>query len=382
MTTWMAPGSERDGRSRRDEDCRTEADRLRALLDGSLELLALVDARGAIITASPRFARTLGWSEQDLLGANLFHLLAPRDVDPALRALTAAMSKSDERVAFSAALRDRFGREVPVDVIAHSGSPGTGLVLRATPTMGARVLTLGWPAASPAKSPSAALPVAGVLHDIRNLLTGIAGTVDALATSVRPDGVDDLATLAEAVARAFVLCGRTRDTAPERAPVGDVNEAVASWVRLLREAWATMPGGATTLDAALAPALPVVTLGPDDLQRVVGNLLVNAKEALPTRGTITVRTWSEPLIADGGSRQAHVFLEVSDDGVGMTEQVLAHAFEPFFSTKERGGRGLGLATVRDVVSAGGGRIVVRSTPGAGTTFTVMLPGAEGGVHPE
>jgi signal transduction histidine kinase len=121
--------------------------------------------------------------------------------------------------------------------------------------------------------------------------------------------------------------------------------------------------GAVRIETALAPGLPMVSADRDLIGRALGNLVANALEAMPDGGTLSVRTRAE---ADG------VVLEVSDTGPGLTEEQRTRLFTPYYTTK-KGGTGLGLAIVQGIVSDHGGRIQVESSPGAGTTFTLVLP---------
>jgi len=146
---------------------------------------------------------------------------------------------------------------------------------------------------------------------------------------------------------------------PEPRPT-DVN-AVVEKVLALHGAGA----GTVRIEAALAAGLPAIPADPDLLARALGNLVANALEAMPRGGTLRVRT--SPL--DGA-----VSIEVEDDGPGITEEQRTRLFVPYFTTK-KGGTGLGLAIVQGIVSDHGGRIEVKSAPGAGTTFTLILPGA-------
>jgi CheY-like chemotaxis protein len=138
----------------------------------------------------------------------------------------------------------------------------------------------------------------------------------------------------------------------------------------------------------LDPAVGTVFADPGQLEQVVINLAVNARDAMPAGGTLTVATrsveltasWSRPDVRPG----RYVLLSVADNGCGMTDEVRAHLFEPFFSTKGTGeGTGLGLAIVYGVVRQAGGHIDVRSAPGEGSLFEVYLPLAEAeGTGPE
>jgi nitrogen fixation/metabolism regulation signal transduction histidine kinase len=144
---------------------------------------------------------------------------------------------------------------------------------------------------------------------------------------------------------------------PRLAPtdVSDLAERVVALYRARAEA--------VRIETALAPGLPHALLDRDLVGRALGNLVANALEAMPDGGTLSVRTRAE---ADG------IVLEVADTGPGLTEEQRTRLFTPYYTTK-KGGTGLGLAIVQGIVSDHGGRIQVASAPGAGTTFTLVLP---------
>jgi signal transduction histidine kinase len=151
---------------------------------------------------------------------------------------------------------------------------------------------------------------------------------------------------------------------PEPRPT-DVN-AVVEKVLALHRAGA----GAVSIETALAAGLPTIPADPDLLARALGNLVANALEAMPQGGALRVRT----AAIDGAVR-----VEVEDTGPGITEEQRTRLFVPYFTTK-KGGTGLGLAIVQGIVSDHGGRVLVQSAPGAGTTFTLILPARPRSVH--
>ena len=151
---------------------------------------------------------------------------------------------------------------------------------------------------------------------------------------------------------------------PEPRPT-DVNATVEKVLALHRAS-----AGPVQIETALAPGLPAIPADPDLLARALGNLVANALEAMPKGGALRVRTAAK----DGAVR-----IEVEDDGPGITEEQRTRLFVPYFTTK-KGGTGLGLAIVQGIVSDHGGRVEVQSAPGAGTTFTLILPARGKSVH--
>jgi two-component system, cell cycle sensor histidine kinase and response regulator CckA len=206
----------------------------------------------------------------------------------------------------------------------------------------------------------------GVAHDFNNLLTVIRGNAELLAPSVTGAGaelLDDLilaSDRATALVRQLLMFSRRQ---PARVEVLDLNEVVTALAGLLRR----VLGERVTVAVCLASAPVTVRADRSHLEQVLMNLAVNARDAMPEGGTLTVRT-------EAGEAGRFVRLVVADTGTGMTEEVKARIFEPFFTTKGPDkGTGLGLATVFGIVQQAGGHIEVESAPGAGTTFRVDLP---------
>jgi two-component system cell cycle sensor histidine kinase/response regulator CckA len=225
---------------------------------------------------------------------------------------------------------------------------------------------------------------AGVAHDFNNLLTIIAGYSDILLPALPPDDPsrEMLAEIRHAGERAAALTRQlltfTRQTVLEP-KVLDLNEIVREHEKLLRR----LIGEDIQLIVALEPGAASVMVDPTQISQVIMNLVVNARDALPTGGRVEINTSSRIVEkpdpeAVSDARTGHfVVLSVTDNGTGMTAEVRAHIFEPFFTTKEPGkGTGLGLATVYGIVKQSGGFIVVDSEPGRGTSFLIHLPSAE------
>jgi two-component system, cell cycle sensor histidine kinase and response regulator CckA len=205
-----------------------------------------------------------------------------------------------------------------------------------------------------------------VAHDFNNLLAVITGYTEMMLKRLRAD--DPLRRNAEAIKRATewgsalaqqILLG-SRRPAPAPVPV-DLNQLVGNVTRVLQP----LLGDAIELVTRLSPSLARVSANPHQIGQVIMNLVVNARDAMPNGGRLTIET--------GNVGQA-VMLAVGDTGCGMDDETRARLFEPYFTTKEPGrGSGLGLATVYDVVTQCGGQISVMSDAGAGSTFKIYLP---------
>jgi PAS domain S-box-containing protein len=226
---------------------------------------------------------------------------------------------------------------------------------------------------------------AGVAHDFNNLLTAINGFAEIARTKSAPDdplreSLDRILSSgwrAADLVRQLMAFSRKQVVEPE---VLSLNIVVADMDKLLRR----IIGEHIELKTALAPGLWPVKADPAQVEQVIVNLAVNARDAMPGGGHLTIETANVVLDQDYVASHLdalpgeHVLLAVSDDGTGMSDEVKAHLFEPFFTTKGVGkGTGLGLATVYGIVKQSGGHVRCYSEAGHGTTFKIYLPHASG-----
>jgi len=221
----------------------------------------------------------------------------------------------------------------------------------------------------------------GVAHDFNNVLTAIAGYAELLredlpSEDARRGDAEEIIRATEraaALTRQLLAFSRRQVLAPR---VLDLNTVVASVDNMLRR----LIAADVELRTALAPELGAVRADPGQLEQVIMNLVVNARDAMPRGGKLTIETANAELDESYALEHPavmagpYVMLAVSDSGVGMDAVTQARIFEPFFTTKEKGkGTGLGLATVYGIVKQSGGNIWLYSEPGRGTTFKIYLP---------
>ncbi|MBI5906140.1 MAG: response regulator, partial [Deltaproteobacteria bacterium] len=221
----------------------------------------------------------------------------------------------------------------------------------------------------------------GVAHDFNNLLTIINGYSDALLRRLgntdpvrREIGeIQRAGERAATLTRQLLAFSRRQVLKPQAIRL---NDAVISLGSMLRP----IIGEDIEISTSLCGELWTVRADPNQVEQVVLNLVVNARDAMPSGGLLSISTANVSLDApddgDGGTIPPgrYVRLEITDTGCGMDDETVAHIFEPFFSTKEQGkGTGLGLAMVHGIVMQSGGRIRVRSAPGRGTTFAIYFP---------
>lgn len=221
----------------------------------------------------------------------------------------------------------------------------------------------------------------GIAHDFNNVLTSILITTELLLPGLTDDdpAKADVQTIRGSAKRAAALTqqllafSRKQVLKPKVVSLNDLIEGVEPMLRSLLEE-------DIAIEPSLAPDLGNVEMDPSQMEQVIMNLAVNARDALPRGGRIVIETRNVDLNGEYVRTHSeaqpgpHVLLSVTDNGMGMDPDVMEHIFEPFFTTKGAGkGTGLGLATVHGIVKQSGGHIWVYSEPGRGTTFKIYLP---------
>jgi PAS domain S-box-containing protein len=352
----------------------------RHVVDGSTDMIALLDRENQVVLASSAYERILGYPPAELVGTKLAELVNPEDLVAAQAAVV------DEAIAepLLTRMRHRDGSWVLVEGLTtpirdERGEVELMLVIARDVTERQR---LEEQLRQAQKMESVGRLAGGIAHDFNNLLTVIRGYAELMLIDFDA-GVDQGRESAEQIARAadraasltgqLLAFSRKQVLRPQ---LIDLNEIVEGMATMLTR----MLGEDVVLSTALDSELDPTLADPAQLEQVVLNLAINARDAMPNGGSLVLCTarldlgehdeLPHPDLVPG----SYVTLTVRDTGVGIEPHLAERIFEPFFTTKDVGeGTGLGLATVHGIVSQTGGAIWVDTTPGEGTCFTVCLP---------
>jgi two-component system, cell cycle sensor histidine kinase and response regulator CckA len=362
----------------------------RSLIENAQDLITIVDARCVIRYHSPSLERLLGWSAAELDGRLALELAHPDDVDGLRETFAALLARSDATAEreYRVATRDGGWKRLETRArnLLHDPAVG-GIVLNSQDVTDRRQAEEGLRLSEEQLRQSQKMEAVGrlaggVAHDFNNLLTAIQGNVEMLLLEVPHAGAmrDDLmeikraSTRAASLTRQLLAFSRKQMLAPK---VLDLNAVVREMERMLGR----VIGEDVQLVTVLHAVHAAVMADPGQLEQVVLNLAVNARDAMPRGGTLRIETREVVLSETEAQRYpyrvdpgAYVRLAVSDTGTGMPPEVLARVFEPFFTTREPGkGTGLGLSTVYGIVKQSGGYVWAESEEGRGSTFRVYLP---------
>jgi two-component system cell cycle sensor histidine kinase/response regulator CckA len=335
-----------------------------------------------IVYASPGFTRLTGYAPDEVLGRT-GRLLQGKDTAPASIAVLRDAIR-EERPCVTELLNYRkdgtpFWNSLSLSPVKDNDGVVTNFVGVQTDVTARRQLEAQFRQAQ--KMEAVGRLAGGVAHDFNNLLSVILSYADLISDDLKPDepiraDIEQIRTAglrATDLTRQLLAFSRQQVLEPR---VLNFNEVVGGMEKMLGR----LLGADIELTILTAPALGNVKADPGQLEQIVMNLAVNARDAMPMGGHLTLETASVHLDADYASAHhdvqpgPYVELAVSDSGEGMGKETMARIFEPFFTTKDKAkGTGLGLATVFGIVKQSGGHIFVYSEPGKGTTFRIFLP---------
>jgi len=365
------------------EALQTSETKFRALTENSTDLIASLDLDGRLTYASPSAHRILGYEPGALLGESAFDYIHPEDVARVREAFVQAVASHD-----TTALRAQFrfrhldGSWRAFEAVASNMLDVTavrGVVLNCRDITEQRALEAQFRQAQ--RLEAVGRLAGGVAHDFNNILTAITAYSELLLGELPPDDQKrgDVEEIRAAAQRAAALTRQLLAFSRKQVlqvKVLDLNAVVRTLDRMLQR----LLGEDVRLELALSDGLGAVRADPVQMEQVIMNLAVNARDAMPAGGRLTIET-ANVVLDDSYSRMhqgakpgRYVMLAMSDTGIGMDEETRSHLFEPFFTTKGQGkGTGLGLATVYGIVKQSGGNIWVYSEPGRGATFRLYLP---------
>jgi two-component system cell cycle sensor histidine kinase/response regulator CckA len=359
-------------------------DRQRALTEPASEAIMTIDVNSMIVAANPATAELFGYPLEEIVGRSITTLMPPsfrgRHLDSFARYLRTGRRTIPWHAVELRAMHAN-GREFPIEV--SIGEYGTGADRHFTGI----IRDISRRKDIEAQILQAQMMVAigrlagGVAHDFNNLLTAIGGYAELVGSTMEPSdprlehigGIRQATDHAASLTRQLLAFSRSQELRPA---VIDLSHVVTRIEPMLRRLLGER------IELVVKPTEePTRTLADrSQVEAILVNLAVNAKDAMASGGTLTIETSKVELDESYRLHRSevvpgeYVTLVVSDTGIGMDEATLAHVFEPFFTTKPPGsGTGLGLATVYGTVKQSGGYIWVYSEPDRGTTFKVYLP---------
>ena len=339
--------------------------------------IATVDKAGRIARENARFANTLG-TQLKGEGRSILNVVVERDQQKLQAAITKAFEGQSEIAPVEADLAGPGERSANFFVLAVEEGDGEAAIIYALETTAQR--TLENRINQQQKMESVGQLAGGIAHDFNNVLSAIMMATDFLLNAHKPTDpsfqdimqIKQNANRAAALVRQLLAFSRRQTLRPQ---VLDLGESLSDIGMLLKR----LIGEKVTLEVSHGRDLWPVLVDISQFEQVIVNLAVNARDAMPDGGKLSVRTAN--VAAADAAKFAHkgmpdadyVLVEVTDTGVGIPEDIIDKIFEPFFSTKEVGkGTGLGLSTVYGIVKQTGGYVYVESRPGQ-TTFRIFLP---------
>lgn len=367
-----------------EEERRRSAARFRSLTENAAELIVVYSPEGRVLYETPSVERVLGYAPGELERPDPFDLVHADDAEPVRRMLSAVLEGNASSRSALVRVRHRDGSWRFLDMIltnlVHDSTIG-GIVCNGHDVT-AR-LDLESQLQHSQRLEIVGGMAAAVAHDINNVVTSI----EAIARLLEDElpGVSaataDLDEIRQQCRRATSL---TRQLLTfSRSQVLELSLVdVARTVGAMENVFRSVLGEAIRLDLDVEKPAGCIRIDPNELEQVLMNLLINARDATEAGGRVRVRVDREPPGPGADAQSAFVRLEVEDDGRGIPPEIRERIFQPFFTTKGPGqGTGLGLATVDRIVTRSGGRIEVESEEGRGTLVRLLLPVVEESATP-
>ncbi|SLN11858.1 Blue-light-activated protein [Oceanibacterium hippocampi] len=375
-------------RKRAAEALRTSERRFRALIENALDVIAILDRDGVIKFASPSVEVVTGFDPDELIGQNGLLFVHPDDRDEALERLIRLHSVPNATEAMSFRFQHKAGGWRYLETVGRNllDDPSVdGLVINSRDATDRIEAEASLRQAH--KMEAIGQLTGGVAHDFNNLLAVIAGNADLLRETLdappaeRLPLVDAITRTAErgaGLTRSLLAFSRKQALQPK---IIDVNEQLSDLFAILRRTL----GEDIEIRTRTATSLWHCLADRGQLENALLNLTLNARDAMPGGGKLTIETANVTIDENQSDRSnelkagEYVMLAISDTGIGIPAELLPRAFDPFFTTKPAGkGTGLGLSMVFGFVKQSGGHVTIYSEPNEGTTVKIYLPRARGG----
>lgn len=370
-------------RKRAEKALRESEARFRALVENITDVIALVEADGTVRYVSPSVERLCGFTPAECMGRGVFEFLHPEDAESVHHRWQELLKNPGGIFTGEPRFQHKDGQWRTVELVGKNllEEPVIrGVVVTCTDVTERVQLEAQFRQAQ--RLEALGQLAAGVAHDFNNLITSIRGYADLLQSTLGEGDIrgEDLREISKAADRATSLTrqllafSRRQKLQPK---VLDLNESVRQTEGLLRR----LIGGDIELVTYPAEELGRIYADPGQVDQVIINLAVNAREAMPGGGELMIETENIELDEVSARRfggldpGAYVQLSIKDTGSGIAPEVQSFIFEPFFTTKEEG-TGLGLSTVYGIIKQSGGHIGVESKIGRGTAFRILLPRTE------
>ncbi len=371
-------------RARAEAELRDNIEKLRAVMESTLDAVALVDHKGCISYWNPAAERIFGYSSQEAMGGPLAELVIPERYRPSHNQHMDLFSKSGQGrfvghiVELTARRKD--GSEFPVELsLAAFRHRGNWHALAVVRDVSQRKALEDQYRHAQKLEPLGRL-AAGIAHDFNNTLSVMMGYAQLLLTKLPPSSSDhELASeILEAGRRSADLVkqlltfSRKQPSSPRNL---DLAEVIATKETMIRG----LVGENIDVTLRLSQGLPQVKIDPGLFEQALFNLVVNAKDAMPSGGSLLIETDHRDIDEETAHHMGlepgrKILVRIADTGCGMDQETQARIFDPFYTTKPAGkGTGLGLSTAYGIVTQAGGTIRVQSRPGMGTTFELVFP---------
>ncbi len=367
-------------------EIQSERSKLRDIIENTSAVLLDTDAKGVITYINPGSQIVLGYPVAESLGRHLLRFVHPEDRRWIMRIIREADGAESSTTQMQCRILHRNGEFIWFSIslrTVHQDGQFSGVSAIAQDISSQK--TLEEQLQQSQKMEAVGLLAGGISHDFNNLLTAIHGNVELakLMTESGDKRMRFLDEIEQATQRATTLTRQLLAFSRKQKlqlKVHDLNEIVRGMETMLRR----LIGERVLLRVEYSESVPPILADRGQLEQVIINLAINARDAIDGEGEVLLRTSrheGDSQAGVGSPAKPHASLRVRDNGMGMPPEVAERVFEPFFTTKESGrGTGLGLSTVYGIIKQFSGEILLESEVGVGTTFTILLPATEGEVE--